>query len=55
MSQKDPSRKLYVATHEDVFFDLFEEDSLGNLLLENYKIPFIIFNRTQEIIVKWIL
>lgn len=55
MSQKDPNRKLYVATHEDVFFDLFEEDPLGQLLLEDYKIPFIIFNPTQEVIVKWIL
>ncbi|MBW4632782.1 MAG: fatty-acid synthase [Iphinoe sp. HA4291-MV1] len=55
MSQDHPDRTLYIATHEDVFFDLFEEDPLGKLLLEDYKIPFIVFNPKQEVIVRWIL
>ena len=54
INQNQIDRRLYIAVHEDVFIDLFEEDPLGQLLLEGYKIPFIIFNPELEVIVRWI-
>jgi len=49
----EPDRMLYLAIHQDVFLDIFEEP-LGQILLEDYRIPLIIFDfRTKEI-VKWI-
>lgn len=54
MNRSYPDWVLYVAIHEDVFIDVFEEEPLGQLLLEDYKIPLIIFNPEQEVIVGWI-
>ncbi|MBW4569885.1 MAG: XisH family protein [Tolypothrix carrinoi HA7290-LM1] len=54
ISQNEPERVLYLAVHEDVFIDIFEEEPLGKLLMESYKIRFIVFNPMQEIIVRWI-
>ncbi|WP_442939237.1 element excision factor XisH family protein [Nostoc sp.] len=46
---------MYIAVHEDIFTDIFEEEPLGKLILEDYKIPLIVFNPKREIIVRWIL
>jgi hypothetical protein len=55
MSRNYPDWILYIAVHEDVFIDVFEEDPLGRLLLEDYKIPFLVFNPEQEVIARWIV
>ncbi|WP_410174718.1 element excision factor XisH family protein [Nostoc commune] len=55
MSRNYRDRVLYIAVHEDVFTDIFEEEPLGKLILEDYKIPLIVFNPKREVIVRWIL
>ncbi len=55
MKRKYPDRLLYIAVHEDVFIDIFEEEPLGKLIAEEYKIPLIVFNPKQEVVVQWIL
>jgi XisH protein len=55
MSRNYPDRVLYIAVHEDIFTDIFEEEPLGKLILEDYKIPLIVFNPKREVIVRWIL
>lgn len=55
MSRNYPDRVLYIAVHEDIFTDIFEEEPLGKLILEDYKIPLIVFNPKRKVIVRWIL
>lgn len=53
INRTERERTLYIAIHEDVYFEIFEE-SLGQLLLEEYKIPLIVFDPEKEDILKWI-
>ncbi|QKQ73457.1 element excision factor XisH family protein [Nostoc sp. TCL240-02] len=55
MSRNYQDRVLYIAVHEDVFTDIFEEEPLGKLILEDYKIPLIVFNPKREVIVRWVI
>jgi hypothetical protein len=54
LSRVYPEWNLYLAVHEDIFVDLFGDDPLGQLLLEEYKPSIIVFNPQQEVIVRWI-
>ena len=49
MSEVEPDRELYLAVHEEVFDDIFEEP-IGQLLLEKQRLKLIIFNRHAEVI-----
>jgi len=49
----EPDRKLYLAVHEEIFADLFEEP-IGKLLFENNRVQLIVFNPVKEVILKWI-
>lgn len=53
MAHIEPDRKLYLAIHKEVFLDIFEEP-IGKLLLEDYKIPLIVFDVKMEELIKWI-
>ena len=53
INRTERERTLYIPIHEDVYFEIFEE-SLGQLLLEEYKIPLIVFDPEKEVILKWI-
>ena len=53
LSRTEPDRMLYLAVHDEVYFDLFEEP-LGKIILEDYEIPLIVFDPRAEAIVKWI-
>ena len=53
LNRTERERTLYLAIHEDVYLNIFEE-SLGKLLLEEYKIPLMIFELDREVILKWI-
>lgn len=53
MARTEPSRMLYVAIHNEVFVDVFEEP-LGRLMLEDYQIPLIVFDLQTEVILRWI-
>ncbi|MBF0100078.1 MAG: XisH family protein [Desulfobacterales bacterium] len=52
MVRTEPDRKLYLAVHKEVFFDIFEEP-LGKLLLDDYRVPIIVFDFKKEEIIKW--
>ena len=53
MTRTEPARTLYLAIHQEVFLDIFEEP-LGRLLLEDYHVPLIVFDSQAEVILKWI-
>ena len=53
LSQVEPDRELYLAIHEEVFDDLFEEP-IGQLLLEKQRLKLIVFNRHAEVILEWL-
>ena len=48
----EPDRTLYLAVHEEVFLTVFEE-SLGRMIIAKNHLKLLIFNRTEEVIVKW--
>lgn len=49
----EPDRTLFLAIHKEVFLDVFEEP-LGQLLLEDYGVPLIVFDLQEEVILRWI-
>ena len=53
LKRLEPERKLYLALHEEVYEDFFTEP-LGEILLSDYKVPIIIFDPNQEVIIRWI-
>ena len=53
MVRTEPDRTLYLAIHNEAFLDIFEEP-LGRLLLEDYRVPLIVFDLHEEVILKWI-
>ncbi|MBI3652649.1 MAG: XisH family protein [Acidobacteria bacterium] len=53
LNRTEPDRRLYLAVHKEVYFDVFEEP-LGQLLREDYQVPIIVFDVEAEEIVKWI-
>jgi hypothetical protein len=53
MARTEPDRTLHLAVHKEVFADVFEEP-LGQLLIEDYQVPFIVFDLQAEVIVRWI-
>ena len=48
----EPDRTLYLAVHEEIFSTVFEE-SLGRMIIDKNHLKLLIFNRTEEVIVKW--
>lgn len=53
LSRREPKRALYLAIHDDIFTDLFEEP-IGQILIENNRLQLIVFNLITEVITKWI-
>jgi XisH protein len=53
LTQREPDRVLYLAAHEEVFFGIFEE-AIGRLLLENQRVKLLVFDRREEVILRWI-
>jgi len=52
LSQTEPERKLYLAVHEYIYLNLFEEP-IGCLLTERQHIRLLVFDPLKEVIVKW--
>ena len=52
IEELEPDRMLYLAVHEEVFRTIFEE-SLGQMLIRKNHLKLLVFNRTEEVIVKW--
>jgi XisH protein len=53
LRHKEPDRVLYLAVNEETYEDVFEE-SLGRALIEEYKLPMIVFDSDKEVIIRWI-
>ena len=53
LKRLEPERKLYLALHEEAYEDFFTEP-LGEILLSDYKVPIIVFDPDQEVIIRWI-
>ena len=53
LSKREPERVLYLAVHEEVWLSIFEE-ALGKLLLENQRLKLLVFDRREEVILRWI-
>jgi len=53
LAEREPERRLYLAVHNQVFNDLFEEP-IGKLLLKNSRVQLIVFDPRTEEILKWI-
>jgi XisH protein len=53
MKRIDADRALYLAIHDEVFADVFDEP-IGQVLLEDYQLRLIVFDPRQEVILKWI-
>ena len=44
---------LYLAVHEEVLLGIFDE-AIGRLLLENQRVKLLVFDRREEVILRWI-
>ena len=52
LEELEPDRLLYLAVHEEVFETIFQE-SLGQMLIQKNQLKLIVFNKAEEVIVKW--
>ena len=53
LAKREPDRGLYLAVHEAISQDLFDEP-IGKLLLDNNRLKLIVFDRRAEVILRWI-
>jgi hypothetical protein len=49
----EPERLLYLAVHEDIYNDIFDEP-VGQLLIEDYQLKLMVFDLQEEVILKWV-
>ena len=52
LNRTEPERELYLAVSEEAFQGVFAED-IGQLVIEDYRIPLIVLDEEMEIIVVW--
>jgi hypothetical protein len=48
LGKNEPDRTLYLAVHEEVFLDVFEEP-IGKLLLDNERLKIVVFDRKRDL------
>src|SRR5262245_10193734 len=53
LSPTEPGRTFYLAVHQDIFRDIFNEP-LGQLLVEDHHVRFLVFDFQTEEVIKWI-
>ena len=53
LQRVEPARTLYLAVHDEVFIDIFNEP-VAKILIEDYKLRLIVFKPEQEVILTWI-
>ncbi len=53
LAQVEPDREMYLAVHEEIFVDLFEEP-IGQLLLTNQRVRLIVFDPQEKEVRQWI-
>lgn len=49
----EPDRTIYLGTHAEIYYDIFEEP-LGQLLIEDFDLKLVIIDIEEEVVVKWI-
>lgn len=54
LKRLQPDRTLYLAIPQEKYFDLFDENEIGSLLLEDYNLKIIVYESENEVIAKWI-
>jgi hypothetical protein len=54
LARLEPNRILYLAIRKATFTNLFEEEPIGNILLENQRLRLIVFEPKKEVIIKWV-
>lgn len=54
LKRQQPDRRLYLAIPQEKYLDLFDENEIGSLILEDYNLSIIVFEIENEVIVKWI-
>ena len=54
LAEIEPERAVYLAVHEEVFSDLWDEP-IGQLLLKNQRVRLVVFDPKEEVIVRWLL
>ena len=52
LAKREPDRRLYLAVHAEAFEAIFEEP-VGRLLLDNNRLNLVVFDRTEEVILRW--
>jgi hypothetical protein len=52
LNEVEPDRTLYLAVHEEIFVDLFEEP-IGQLLLARQQLRLLVFDPITEVIRLW--
>ena len=53
LAKTEPERVLYLAVHEEVLLGIFDE-AIGRLLLENQRVKLLVFDRREEVVLRWI-
>jgi XisH protein len=53
LQQLEPDRSLYLAIHQGIYEDLFQEP-IGKILLKNQRFKLLVFNVKNEAIIQWI-
>lgn len=53
LAEVEPEREVYLAVHQEIFDDLFEEP-IGKLLLKNRRVNLLVFDVQAEEITRWI-
>jgi len=53
LAKTEPERVLYLTVHEEVLLGIFDE-AIGRLLLENQRVKLLVFDRREEVVLRWI-
>lgn len=53
LNRTEPDREIYLAVHELVYLNLFEEP-VGKLLIEDEQVRLLVFDHATQEVVRWI-
>ncbi len=53
MTRTEPDRILYLAVHDEVFNEIFNEP-LGKLLRDDFQLRLMVFHLQEEVVLQWI-
>ena len=53
LEEKEPERELFMAVHENVFVEVFQEP-IGDILIRKREVRLMVFDKAKEEILRWI-